>query len=389
MKKKILAYVLCFVTVFALGFGLLNPIIASAGTKEDYAEAQQKLDEINKTINSLRDQEKKLESKKKNAQSQIDLVKKQIDILKNDISRTSKALEEKQLELEQKKIEIEKTERLFKDRLKAMYIMRSGGTMSTILAVDSFSQLLTATDTLQRIAVADTDLLHFLAEQKRIIEQEEAEIQDSLNELVEKQGTMENKQSELAGLMKTLDSKLSDTEAEQKAARETQRSIYAEYIKAKQAMEAEFGTSVGEYVGGEYIWPVPTNGSISSGFGPRTLYGQYDYHTGIDINTGSGPYIMGQSIKASNSGTVTKAVYSNVGYGNYVIIDHGGGYQTLYGHCSSLAVSVGQYVTQGQTIAYVGSTGNSTGPHLHFELRVNGSAVDPLPYVAASRPAVR
>ena len=387
MTKKILKGVFCLAAVLCLCFGLLNPIIASAGTMEDYQAAQEKLDQINKEIAALKTQKEKQEAEKKNAQTQIDLVKKQIEILTGDISRTNDDLLAKQEELEQKKEDIQQTDELFKERLKAMYIMRSGGSLSTVLAVDSFSEFLTAADTLQRISVADTELLQLLEEQKKAIEEEEARIQDRLNNLVEKQGAMESKQAELASLMKTLDSSLSETEARQQAASETQKEVYQEYLRAKEAVEAEFGEgSTGDFVGGEWIWPVPTNSHISSPFGWRTLYGVPDNHIGIDIATGSGPYIFNQPIVASNSGTVKTAIHSNKGYGNYLIIDHGGNNFTLYGHCNSLAVGVGDYVTQGQTIAYVGSTGNSTGPHLHFEIRLNGTPVDPAPLVASTRP---
>ena len=229
-----------------------------------------------------------------------------------------------------------------------------------------------------------------LDEQKKVIEQEEAAIQQGLNELVEKQGTLEDKKNELAALLQTLNSKLSATEAQEAAAKETQREVYAEYLAAKEAVEKEFQSSGNSnFVGGDWIWPVPSNGYISSGYGARTLYGVYDWHTGIDISTGwveGWPAIDRKPIVASNSGIVTKAHYGTTGYGYYVIIDHGGNNFTLYGHCSSLAVKVGDYVSQGQTIAYVGSTGNSTGPHLHFEIRLNGSCVDPAPYIAATRP---
>lgn len=390
-KERIITNILCAVMVAFLAFGLVHPFIANAGTKDDYAAAQEKLDRINKTISDLKTQQRQQQAKKDNAQKQIDLVKQQISILNTNIAQTGRELEQKQNELEEKKQAIRDTDALFKERLKAMYIMRSGGTVSTLLSVNSFSQLLTATDTLQRISVADTNLLKYLDEQKKNIEEEETQIQQQLDELVRQQSTMESKQKELAGLLQTINSQLSDTEAASAAASRTQREVYAEYLAAKEAMEAEFGESVsGDYVGGEYIWPVPTNGSISSGFGWRILYGQSDYHTGIDINTGNGPYIYNQPIVASNTGVVTKAVYNPTrGYGNYVIIDHGGNNFTLYGHCSSLAVKVGDVVSQGQTIAYVGSTGNSTGPHLHFEIRLNNKQIDPAPYVESTRPAVR
>lgn len=125
---------------------------------------------------------------------------------------------------------------------------------------------------------------------------------------------------------------------------------------------------------GSFMWPVPYTRNITSGYGSR--WGRF--HSGIDI-AAAGAY--GKSIVASDAGTVTWAGYDSSGYGNYVIIDHGNGYCTLYGHCSSLAVRKGQVVAKGQTIAYIGSTGNSTGPHLHFEVRKGSSRLNPLNFV--------
>ncbi|MCI8422611.1 MAG: peptidoglycan DD-metalloendopeptidase family protein [Lawsonibacter sp.] len=124
---------------------------------------------------------------------------------------------------------------------------------------------------------------------------------------------------------------------------------------------------------GYFVWPV--RGRITSYFGGRTLYGRYDYHSGLDIATS-----YGVAVKAADGGTVTKAGYSG-SYGNLVVITHDNGIQTYYAHNSRLDVAVGDKVYQGQTIARVGSTGNSTGPHCHFEVRVRGSAVNPLSYL--------
>jgi murein DD-endopeptidase MepM/ murein hydrolase activator NlpD len=120
---------------------------------------------------------------------------------------------------------------------------------------------------------------------------------------------------------------------------------------------------------GRFIWPI--NGTVTSGFGPR--WGSF--HEGVDISAPTGT-----PIRAADGGTVRIAGYTG-GYGNYTCIDHGGGLSTCYGHQSSIAVSVGQSVAQAQVIGAVGSTGHSTGPHLHFEVRVNGQAVDPLGYL--------
>ena len=131
------------------------------------------------------------------------------------------------------------------------------------------------------------------------------------------------------------------------------------------------------YPTGTFIWPV--YGSITSRFGYRSIFGSYSYHSGLDIATS-----YGTTIKAADGGTVVWSGYgtgSYWSYGNYVVIDHGNGKRTLYAHCSSLLVSAGDKVYQGQAIARVGSTGRSTGNHCHFEVQINGTAVNPLAYL--------
>ncbi len=127
------------------------------------------------------------------------------------------------------------------------------------------------------------------------------------------------------------------------------------------------------YPNGYFIWPC--SGNITSKFGYRSIFGSYSFHSGIDIASS-----YGTSIRASDGGTVTFAGWKG-SYGRLVIVDHGNGYQTYYGHCSSLLVSSGSKVYQGQTIAKMGSTGRSTGNHCHFELRVSGTAVNPRSYL--------
>ena len=138
-----------------------------------------------------------------------------------------------------------------------------------------------------------------------------------------------------------------------------------------------------EFTGGNFAWPAPGYNTITTTFGfvYYLVNPNGSAHTGCDI---AGANIFGKPIVAAESGTVIVAGYNAGGYGNYVMIDHGkctqdgNNYITLYGHASALAVQKGDKVTKGQTIAYVGSTGNSTGPHLHFEMRINGKITDPL-----------
>ena len=137
----------------------------------------------------------------------------------------------------------------------------------------------------------------------------------------------------------------------------------------------ESSSSASSYGSGSFIWPLPYTHNLTSTFGTR--WGRL--HGGLDIAAGG---VDGQPIIAADSGTVILAGNQGDGYGNYVIIDHGNGYKTLYGHMSSVAAYTGQQVAQGEVIGYVGSTGNSTGPHLHFEIRVNDVQTDPLAFVS-------
>lgn len=132
-----------------------------------------------------------------------------------------------------------------------------------------------------------------------------------------------------------------------------------------------------QYVGGEFIWPVPANRSALSGgdfFGMRfhPIFHEWRMHTGIDIGAPTGANIL-----ASNGGTVLITAFTT-GYGNKIVVDHGGGYVTLYAHCSKILVKAGQHVEQGEVIGYVGSTGWATGPHLHFEIMFEGERINPL-----------
>ena len=134
-----------------------------------------------------------------------------------------------------------------------------------------------------------------------------------------------------------------------------------------------------QYVGGTFAWPAPGYYTITSPYGMRNhpVIHVYTNHSGMDIGAPMGSYAI-----AANDGVVTTATYSN-SYGNMVIINHGGGITTLYGHASQLLVQVGDVVKRGDPILKVGSTGWSTGPHLHFEIRVNGKTIDPYPYVTS------
>ena len=158
---------------------------------------------------------------------------------------------------------------------------------------------------------------------------------------------------------------------------EYRNQILAVEAEIAQVTKANIDT---QYIGGEMAWPVPGYTRITSNYGMRThpITGIYKLHTGVDLGAP-----MGANFIAANDGVVTKAGY-NGAYGNMVIIDHGGGISTLYAHGSEILVTVGQTVKKGDNILKVGSTGYSTGAHAHFEVRVNGQPVNPLPYITSN-----
>ena len=384
----------------------------------------------NDKIQALQDQIEALEAKKKAAQdrisniqderereianrnaivTEIDSTVQQISLLQEKINVISDEMDQKSLEIEEKEQEILDKEgeidakiddinqnyELLKQRLRASYMSDGASTLDLLMGAKSFGEFLSQNEMTRKIAEHDQEILVNLREEqagleydleeleraKAGLEESKAELEQSRASLEETRGAVNSKKSELDRLYQSSSNQiaeLSSLEAELEA-------NIAAYQKKAQDMEAEIQriyaslkTTTAEYVGGDFSWPLSGFSNITSYYGWR--FNGQDFHTGIDISGGG---IYGAPIYAANSGTVVVAqrnYTAGYSYGMYVIIDHGGGYTTLYGHCSSLSVSEGQTVSAGQQIANVGSTGWSTGPHLHFEIRVNGQSTDPLGY---------
>ncbi len=373
-----------------LGFGSsMDGFTARAGTaKERYEELEKELENLDNTIETLSGKADDAAKRRKALAEQIAVLKEQITLLSGQIADQQADIVAKQQEIDAKKQEMVVTDDLFRQRIRSLYMVRNDGILTTVLGANTYAEALTAADTLQRITQADTQLLDMLLQQKTELEYEEAQQQTRLAELEANWSAMDEKQDMLAGTLQQVDTTLSNLEAQEEAAKAEYERLYEEYKKAKEEAEREFQESLQqgnktEYVGGTFTWPTPGYTYISSPYGERILYGQYDFHQGIDITGGTPGVIAGAPIVAANDGYVTMAKYGDTGYGIRVYVDHGGGYITRYGHCSSLAVSAGEYVKKGQVIAYVGTSGNSTGYHLHFEVRKDGVAVNPMQFFTA------
>ena len=345
-------------------------------------DLQNKQASIQSQILEYRNEANALKNEKNSMQADIDSLQLEINALNLELQNYEFQKQElnmkinlKEDEINKLNEEIEENSKLLGERLRAMYKNGTAGYVELILNAENLTDAMTRVDMVQLIVESDVELLKSIEEQKKKVE----EVKSSL----------ENEKLELAGVIKELNDKKEIVETASRAKDEYISSLEQDIKSLELLMAAEEAQSnqierdilslqgTGEFSGGGMSWPLPGYSRISSYFGGRAdpITGAWSNHRGIDI---PGPY--GQPIVASNKGIVIFSGY-HWSYGNYVIIDHGGGISTLYSHASKLLVSKGQTVSKGETIALVGSTGYSTGNHVHFEYRINGAPQNPLNYV--------
>ncbi|MDL2323839.1 peptidoglycan DD-metalloendopeptidase family protein [Ruminococcaceae bacterium OttesenSCG-928-A16] len=363
-----------------------TPVLAETPA-EKYKRLKQELAAIASQLEDTQSNKAAAQQRAKQLAAQKQLLEEAIAIKQQVIDETRGTLAAKEEEIVVKRQAIFDNDQLFQQRLIAIYKMNNSNLLSELLHVDSFSEALTVADSLQRISDNDTVLLQTMNAQREQLEAEQAEINAALNQLELDYQDLENDKDLLAQSISANDAAISKAQADeaaQKAAyNQTKEDTDAAY-KAWQASVAAGNNASGngsqkgdgsQYVGGKFVWPVPGHFTITCYFGAPDPSGRP--HRGMDI---SGNGKSGAPIVAAGNGTVITAVNGHSSYGNYLVIDHGNGTKTLYAHCQSLAVGYGQQVATGQTIAYVGSTGYSTGPHLHFEV-FDPTLTNPLPYL--------
>lgn len=407
MKKKAISIV-CIVLAFLMMVTLVVSVVGSLGALA--ADEQDRID-------ALEQQKVELQSQQASIQTNInDLMAQQADVIeqkaamdeKNELARQEIELINEQIDvytdlIEQKARELEKAEAaeqaqydLYCKRVRAMEEEGSYTYLDILFQCRSLSDVLSAIDMIGEIMDADKRLFEEYKTARENTEKVKAEYEGTLQQLGEKQETLEAEKAELeaqiAAAVEVINQLENDIEAAkaeyakaaaaEAAAQASINAIIAQMQAEEEAARQEAAENNQQYTGtgstatGTYIWPCPSSTYVTSAFGMREhpLFGDERPHSGIDISGSAGSEVM-----AADSGTVAVATYSS-SYGNYVTIYHSNGDYTLYAHMSSLAVTAGQNVTQGDVIGYVGSTGWANGPHLHFEIRVNGSTVDPLSY---------
>lgn len=290
-----------------------------------------------------------------------------IKAIQDDINNKQAEINTTKENIEKTKVDIEKQNELLNDRLSVMYKTGSLGLIEVILSSNDVNELLTNISIVQRILTNDKKVLKDLKNKRKDLETLEKNLSKQEEELKKSQGEVQNIRDEYKA-------NADEYKRQQQELIDEANRLAAETAKAQAEAEkklAEQGSSGGS--SGGYLWPLPVNGVITSGYGYRSdpFLGTRSYHNGIDI---AAP--LGTPIRSVADGYVTLSSWYG-GYGNCVIISIGGGKSTLYGHMNSRACSAGQYVSKGQVVGYLGTTGRSTGPHLHFTLFQNGVDINP------------
>jgi len=385
MLKKIVSIVILVMMIFS-SFLVVNAETSSYynnqknNANSNVQETQQELNEVETQIDAVLQEVADLNVSILQYESEIQQLTQQLTTLENSIK-------EKEQELAEKKQTLE-------DRLVAMYMKKEATFLDVILSGELMN-FISNQNLIKQAASYDNNLINEVEELKTTLQTEKAQVetvkQEKETKTAELQTLKSQKEQKAANLteeQKALETQLSEYKAQAEKYAELERQAIAKEEAARKAAAAAASKNnsssssssnvvTNPYKGGKVAWPCPASSRITSQYGYRILFGVRDFHTGIDIGASTGTNIV-----AAESGTVILASYGwNGGYGNYIIINHGNGLTTRYAHTSKLYVSAGQTVSRGQVIAAVGSTGNSTGPHLHFEVRQNGSHRNPLNYL--------
>lgn len=343
---------------------------------------QQKLDQVNKDKNAVQSQlnQGKKEAKKLNneiaeLEKKINAAEAEIKDIQSDISQTKNNIAETEKNMKKVKEEMVEQNDNMNARLVAMYKNDDTNMLEVLLGSADISEFLTNLDMVQRIYDSDVELLEEMQanydkieEQKRSLEEMQQKLESQQQQQKERQSALESDQDAVAGKKAEVEKNNVALEAQIDA-----------FNKEAAALEAQIRALQGNstYSGGALGWPVPGITRVTSEFGSRLhpVLKVQKMHTGMDIGAP-----RNSTVVAAADGTVIMSTY-NGSYGNVVMIDHGSGIVTVYAHNTTLLVSKGQTVTRGQTIAKSGDTGRVTGPHVHFEVRVNGVYKNPRSYL--------
>lgn len=383
-SRRVVQIVAILLAALMIGSVLLSALPVFGITKSEVDALKKKVNEASAKKKELKSQVSALSGDISSLEKQISLLDGQIEAQEDEIAAQEELLAQLEILVEEKTIELAASEEdqanqyaRMKERVRYMVEHDSTSQLAILLASDSFADFLNRWEIVQQISVRDEKLFEELQAIRDKVTVEKQELEETQAEAIETKALMDANKAELDAQHAAKVKALQKAEAEKAAANKA----YADMIEKEEDLMEQYKKAAAQlasqstYVGGKFMWPLPAaNNVITCKYGYRThpVTKKYKLHTGIDLRASTGTKVY-----AANKGTVTTSGYSSA-WGNYIIINHGGGYTTLYAHLSRRNVSKGATVKQGDVIGLSGNTGYSTGPHLHFEINKNGSSYDPL-----------
>lgn len=406
-RRRVMVAILAGFMALMMLLPMLSMIITYAGAvtqseinglKSQASELAQEKKELQAQLSAITSDKNEAMARKENLEQQINVVRSEIDntnaliaSYNEQIASCNEQIAQKEIELAEAEAEQEKYYNLFCERVRSM---EEDGTVSywaILFESSSFSDLLDRANFINEIMEYDNAVMEQLELARQAVENAKAELEAARAELEtakaeqeaelavleERRSELKQKEAEAEAILNEIQEREEEAAEALAAASAAAKAMDAEIARKQRELEAQLAAQNQTIVSESgYMWPLSGRYTLSSLYGGRIhpITGKPNNHGGIDI-----PAPRGTSILSAKSGIVVTSGY-NSSYGNYVVVSHGGGASTLYAHMSSRAVAVGDNVSQGQVVGYVGSTGSSTGNHLHFEVRVNGNRTDPINY---------
>ena len=396
----------------------LSDLADKKESQEEYLETLQgEISAVEKKADALETQIQTLDNEILTYDNRLKQLSNEIAVLEDEVALATQQILETRRAIDNSKDELSA-------KLRASYITGNNNMLKILMGAHSLAGFLTKLEMMKRMSENDRRVIDQFKEQVETLrdarislekkqsdlEEKHAAVEATRQKSVDKKNELKTKKAAYQATVDQLESDYADVESyiskldkDSAAYQNYQKKMLEEKAAADRELDelirslttttaptsiangdpSNYTTTQAPYVSNAtWAWPLGNASCyISSGFGNRSAsISGWSFHGGIDIAGGG---IYGKPVFASRSGYVAGAIWGTTGYGRYVVLDHGDGFATIYGHCSNLTVSEGQYVNQGYQIANVGSTGNSTGPHLHFEIRYNGEKQNPLNYVSA------